>query len=225
MGLTDYNGFSEKERYEYAKVQQKAIEKGILKPEEETKCVICGQDKGIRVYHCENYFPERIVQNSIPMCKSCHDRFHKSRLTNPLKFREYLESVREIPSKPQYHKSYWPPEKDKVLDPFNGFCPEQRELSHEIIADAIKNGELKPLKECECEICGQDKGLREYHVEDYSNPKIIVKTAHPVCWTCHQYIHHQKDKNPEVYKRYVKEVKDNPRSPVYITNLWSSEDD
>ena len=69
------------------------------------------------------------------------------------------------------------------------------------------------------------RSLREYHVEDYSSPESIVESAYPVCWTCHQYIHHQKHQNPSVFERYVEEVKDNPRSPVYITNVWLADDD
>lgn len=225
MVLNDYNGFTGKERDKFSRIQEKAIEKGELKPKEETKCVICGQDKGIRVYHAENYFPERIVENSIPMCKNCHDRFHNSRINNPIEFRKYLETVREIPAPPQYNKSYWLPERDVVLDSYNEFTPYQREESKIIIKKAIEDGKLRPLKETECEICGQNRGLREYHVEDYSTPESIVDSAHPVCWTCHQYIHRHKDKNPEVYENYVEEVKENPRSPVYITNVWLSSDD
>lgn len=225
MTLTNYNGFTGKEREKYSKIQQKAIAEGILKPENEIKCTMCGQDKGIRVYHVENYFPERIVENSTPMCASCHDQYHRVRPNNPLKFRQYLESVREIPSKPRYNKTFWLPEKDKVLNSYNGFTPEKMEVAKEIIKNAIENGQLRPLNECECEICGQNKGLREYHIEDYTDSESIINTAHPVCWTCHQYIHHQKDKNPEVYNRYVEEVKNKPRSPVYITNLWLAEDD
>lgn len=56
MTLTDYNGFTGKEREKYSKIQEKAIEKGNLKPKEETKCVICGQDKGIRVYIVKTIF-------------------------------------------------------------------------------------------------------------------------------------------------------------------------
>lgn len=225
MTLADYNGFTGKERIKYSKIQEKAIKEGILEPLEEVKCVICGQSKGIRVYHAENYFPERIVENSIPMCASCHAQFHSTRLNNPLKFRQYLEGVREIPSQPRYDKRYWLPDRDRVLDSYNGFTPSQRQSSREIIENAIKDKKLKPLNECECEICGQNKGLREYHVEDYSSPESIVESAYPVCWTCHQYIHHQKHQNPSVFERYVEEVKDNPRSPVYITNVWLADDD
>ena len=225
MTLADYNGFTGKEREKYSRIQEKAIEKGELLPKEEVKCVICGQDKGIRVYHAENYFPERIVENSIPMCFSCHHQYHTTRLDDPSKFRQYLESVREIPSHPTYNKRYWLSDRDKILDSYNGFTPEQRQVSKEIISQAIKEEKLKPLNECKCIICGQDKGLREYHIEDYSSKESIINSATPVCWTCHQYIHHQKDKNPEVYEKYVEEVKETPRIPVYITNLWLAEDD
>lgn len=225
MTLNDYNGFTGKEREKYARVQQNAIKEGNLKPEEETKCIMCGQDKGIRVYHAENYFPERIVENSTPMCASCHDQYHRVRPNNPLKFRQYLESVREIPSRPRYDKRYWLPERDIILDSYNGFSAEEIESSKDIIKKAIEDGKLKPLKECECAICGQKKGLREYHVEDFSNEEKIIETSQPVCWTCHQYIHRHKNDNPEVYERYLEEIKENPRPPVYITNLWSEEND
>ena len=42
MTLSDYNGFTGKEREKYAKKQQKAIKEGILKPEEETKISLKG---------------------------------------------------------------------------------------------------------------------------------------------------------------------------------------
>ena len=92
MTLTDYNGFTGEERDndEIDEIYEKAISDGKLKPLEETKCVICGQDKGIRVYHAENYFPEKIVDSSFPMCFKCHARVHGVKLTNPQKYREYL---------------------------------------------------------------------------------------------------------------------------------------
>ena len=43
MTLADSNGFTGKERIKYSKIQEKAIEEGILEPLEEVKCVICGQ--------------------------------------------------------------------------------------------------------------------------------------------------------------------------------------
>ncbi|WP_407422315.1 hypothetical protein [Methanobrevibacter sp.] len=224
MGLTEYNGFSPKER-EVEKIQQEAIEKGELKPLEETRCFICGQDKGIRVYHVENYFPEKVVGNSIPMCYKCHSRVHGVKITNPPKFRKYLEEVREIPLPPTYNKNYWTPERDKILDDYHGFSADIREFSKVIIEKAIDDDELKPLNETKCSICGQDKGLRVYNVDDYTSPETIIKSAKPLCWTCNEYVERHEEKNPEIFEKYVKEVKQKPRKPVYITSVWTKEDD
>ena len=225
MDWNPYNGFTGEERKKYSRFQKKAIDKGELEPEECTTCVLCGQDRGLRVYHVENYFPERIVENSIPMCITCHEKYHKVRPKNPEGFRQYLESVREIPSKPRYNKRYWLPDRDKVLDSYNGFEPEEIEASKEIIKNAIEDGTLKALKETECVICGQNNGLREYHVEDFSSDDKIIETAEPVCWTCHQYIHRHRHEHPEIYEKYVKEIQEKPRDPIYVTNLWTKEDD
>lgn len=224
MALTDYNGFSPKER-NCEKIQEKAIADGILKPLEETKCVICGQDKGIRVYHVENYLPEKVVGNSYPMCSKCHARVHGVKITNPPKFRQYLEEVREIPLPPTYNKTYWTPERDKIIDDYHGFSADLREFSKGIIEKAIEEEELKPLNETKCSICGQDKGIRVYNVGDYTSTETIIKSARPLCWTCNEYVERHEEKNPEIFERYIGEVKEKPRKPIYLTNIWEREDD
>lgn len=224
MALADYNGFTSKER-ECEDILEKAINDGELKPLEETKCVVCGQDKGIRVYHAENYFPEKVVGSSYPMCFKCHARIHGVKITNPPKFKEYLEEVREIPLPPTYNKNYWTLERDKILDDYHGFPAAVREFSKGIIKKAIENKELKPLHETKCSICGQDKGLRVYNVKDYTSTEAIIESATPLCWTCNEYSERHEENNPEIFERYVEEVKVKPRKPVYITNVWSEDDD
>ena len=225
MVLADYNGFTGKEREDSEKIIEEAIKNGELKPLEETRCVICGQDKGIRVYHAENYLPEKVVGDSKPMCFKCHARVHGVKLTNPQKFREYLEEVREIPLPPTYNKFYWTLERDKILDDYHGFPAEIREFAKEIVEKAIEDDELKPLNETKCSICGQDKGLRVYNVGDYSSTETIIKSAMPLCWTCNEYVERHEEKNPEIFERYIEEVRQKPRPPVYITNVWNEEDD
>lgn len=222
--MIDYNGFTSKER-ECDDILEKAIADGELKPIEETKCVICGQNKGKRVYHVENYFPEKVVGSAYPMCFKCHQRVHNSKINNPAKFREYLQEVREIPKPQTYFKDSWTPERDKILDDYHGFSAEVRESSKEIIKKAIEDGELKPLHETECSICGQDKGLRVYNIEDYASTEAIIESARPLCWTCNEYVERHEESNPEILERYVEEVKVKPRNPVYIKNLWTEEDD
>ena len=224
MQLSEYNGFTSKER-ECEDILEKAIADGELKPLEDTKCVVCGQDKGIRVYHVENYFPEKIVDSAFAMCFKCHSRIHGSKITNPEKFRQYLEEVREIPKPPTYNKNYWTPERDKILDDYHGFPAAVREFSKGIIEKAIEDKKLKALHETECSICGQDKGLRVYKIRDYTSPESIIESATPLCWTCNEYSERHEERNPEIFERYVEEVKVKPRNPVYIKNVWSEEDD
>jgi hypothetical protein len=77
------------------------------------------------------------------------------------------------------------------LGKYNGFSSEQRIEGDKIIKKAIKDGVLPPLNKVTCKICGQDKGVREYHTEDYSPDKILDDVI-PICWRCHRHIHQKK---------------------------------
>lgn len=107
---------------------------------------------------------------------------------------------------------------------YNGFSPKERERGNEIIKEAIKKGLLPPLNEVECAICGQNKGIRHYHNEDYS-PENIVEDATPLCWRCHMHIHSKRKDTPK-WKRYEEEVinGDGRWKPVY-NKYWKDVDD
>ena len=53
--MREYKGFSEKER--------NAIQNGELVHPCTLPCEMCGQDKGIREWHCEDYTPEVAMQS------------------------------------------------------------------------------------------------------------------------------------------------------------------
>lgn len=102
---------------------------------------------------------------------------------------------------------------------YNGFTPEERERGNQIIKRAIKTKRLPPLNKTKCSICGQDKGIRHYHNEDY-NPKNIIKDATPLCWRCHMHIH-AKNKNTDNWKKYEREViQGNKRYPPVYNKYW-----
>ena len=105
---------------------------------------------------------------------------------------------------------------------YNGFTGEQRLQGDRIIKQAIKDGILPPLHEVKCSICGQDKGVRHYHNEDYT-PGNVVSDAIPICFRCHMHIH-ARNKKTENWIKYEKEVfKGNKKSiPVY-TKYWTKE--
>lgn len=97
---------------------------------------------------------------------------------------------------------------------YNGFSPKERMEGDRLIKQAIKDGILKPLNECSCVLCGQDKGIRHYHCEDYS-PQNVVQDAKCLCWRCHMILH-SRFRHKEAYINYIKEVKSGKRyEPVY----------
>lgn len=87
---------------------------------------------------------------------------------------------------------------------YNGFTPEQREYGDSIVKKAIERGDLKPLSEAVCCLCGQDKGIRHYHQEDYS-PDKVVADSHCLCWRCHMMLH-SRYKHPESFAKYMIDV-------------------
>lgn len=107
---------------------------------------------------------------------------------------------------------------DNIMQSYNGFTPEERLRGEQILKEAIRNGILPPLNQTRCAICGQDKGIRHYHNEDYS-PENIIADATPLCWRCHMHIH-AKNKTTPKWQKYEREVfQGNKRwKPVY--NKW-----
>ena len=108
------------------------------------------------------------------------------------------------------------------LGKYNGFSSEERNEGDKIIKKAIKDGILPPLNKVTCKICGQDKGVREYHTEDYS-PDKILDTVIPICWRCHRHIH-QKKKGPK-WHEYEEMLKRGEIAEPYYYKWWTPEND
>lgn len=74
--MRDYKGFTAEERLaNLARVKQ-AIKDGILESPYKLKCEKCGQDKGVREYHCYDYTPEVALQSLQCLCWRCHRNLH-----------------------------------------------------------------------------------------------------------------------------------------------------
>lgn len=71
---------------------------------------------------------------------------------------------------------------------YKGFTPKQRLENLKRVKEAISLGKLEDPKNMKCEICGQDKGIREYHCMDY-NPEIAMDSLKCLCFKCHRYLH------------------------------------
>ena len=67
---------------------------------------------------------------------------------------------------------------------YNGFSGKERDKVAVIIRKAIQSGELPAPNKC-C-MCGQEKGMLHYHLEDYSKP---LEDLQPICVGCHMRLH------------------------------------
>ena len=105
---------------------------------------------------------------------------------------------------------------------YNGFTPKQREKAARIQREAIEAGIMKSPNECRCTICGQDKGIRHYHNEDYSD-EAIISNARVVCWRCHMMIH-SRFEHPLSFAKYMIDVVLYKKrfNPVYRGNDWDA---
>lgn len=111
-----------------------------------------------------------------------------------------------------------------VLSEYNGFTPEERMKGDKIIKKAIADGILPDLHTIPCELCGQTKGIREYHAEDYSPDKILDDVI-CVCKKCHRHIH-AKNKETPYYKQYEKDIRNGKiYEPEYNKRYWTKDDD
>lgn len=87
---------------------------------------------------------------------------------------------------------------------YNGFTPAQRMAGDKILKKAIEDGIIKSPMEQACCMCGQDKGIRHLHCEDYS-PNNIIKDARCLCWRCHMMLHGRYS-HPNSWSKYVIDV-------------------
>ena len=107
------------------------------------------------------------------------------------------------------------------MNSYNGFTAYQRQKGGKLIKKAIEAGVLEDPMKCSCVICGQDKGIRHYHNEDYS-PEHIIEDAKVVCWRCHMMIH-TRFKHPLSFAKYMMDAalykKQYP--PIYSPTAWN----
>lgn len=92
----------------------------------------------------------------------------------------------------------------------------------ELIDEAVDNGILPKLNTVKCEMCGQDKGIRVYHTEDYSEENIIQSVV-CLCYNCHRYVH--SNKNTEEMKKYKRDIDNGKIYPPAYKWYWTVEDD
>ena len=106
MALSWYNGFSPEEREEGGRIIKEAVRNGVIPDERLMKCERCGQDKGIRVYHCEDYSPENILNDLTCLCWRCHMQIH-SKFKDSYEWRKYEEDINNGKRYPPVYNKYW----------------------------------------------------------------------------------------------------------------------
>lgn len=99
-----------------------------------------------------------------------------------------------------------------VLGSYNGFSGNVREQRHKELKALIKSGQVKDPMTMSCVKCGQDKGIRHYHTEDYSTATSGIECF---CWTCHM-VTHSKRRAPAACDAYWKRISEGyVPAPVY----------
>lgn len=110
------------------------------------------------------------------------------------------------------------------MNSYNGFSPEERRRGDRILKKAIKEGKIPDPMTQPCAMCGQTKGIRHYHCEDYS-PENILQDATVLCWRCHMMLH-TRFWHPKSWHKYMTEVVFHHKQypPVYRGNDWGQLD-
>jgi hypothetical protein len=102
--MNSYNGFTGEQREQGNKIIKKAIKDGILKPLTEVECLYCKQKEGIRHYHNEDYTPENIISDAIPVCWRCHMMIHK-RFRHPKSYEKYFAEIKKGKQYPPVYRA------------------------------------------------------------------------------------------------------------------------
>lgn len=93
---------------------------------------------------------------------------------------------------------------------YKQWTAKERYASLKLTKKAIADGTIPPATKC-CK-CRQEKGIIQYHNEDYSDP---IKFLLQLCWRCHMILHSQY-RNPEACRLYWERIaKGEQDAPVY----------
>jgi hypothetical protein len=102
---------------------------------------------------------------------------------------------------------------------YNGFSPEQRAASGAWVKEQVQLGlYVWPTR---CEACGQDTGIFDTHVEDYSQPYGDHNYAYPLCFRCHMVLH-LRFRMPSLWSEYRAHIRDGFRfQACFQRNLYA----
>ena len=75
--MNSYHGYTGGQRLKIQRIINKQIAQGELASPFYLPCCICGQSKGIREYHCENYGDYTWKYGMLCLCFRCHRMIHR----------------------------------------------------------------------------------------------------------------------------------------------------
>lgn len=105
--MTSYNGFTPAQRWRGLAIVKRAVADGLIPPANALPCSRCGQTEGIIMYHSEDYTPERIVAQVVPLCWRCHMMLH-CRFRHPKSWEKYTAEVAAGTRYPPVYRHSWP---------------------------------------------------------------------------------------------------------------------
>jgi hypothetical protein len=99
------------------------------------------------------------------------------------------------------------------LGTYNGFSAEERGASSRWERELLRSGWKRPTK---CIACGQNRGVVDAHLEDYSQPFEISRQI-PLCYRCHIFAVHLRHRYPVQTAVYRSWVRRGFRAPALFT--------
>jgi hypothetical protein len=96
---------------------------------------------------------------------------------------------------------------------YNGFSAEERGASSRWERELLRSGWKRPTK---CIACGQNRGVVDAHLEDYSQPFEISRQI-PLCYRCHIFAVHLRHRYPVQTAVYRSWVRRGFRAPALFT--------
>ena len=88
--MREYKGFTHEQRMANLRKVKKAIKDGIIEDPKDLKCEICGQEHGVKEYHCYNYDPKVAMQSMNVLCWKCHRNLHVLEIGETHKYYNYV---------------------------------------------------------------------------------------------------------------------------------------
>lgn len=88
--MREYKGYSHDERMANLNMVKQAIADGLIEDAKDLKCNICGQEDGIKEYHCYNYNPLVSLKCMDVLCWKCHRNLHILEIGKSHKYYDYV---------------------------------------------------------------------------------------------------------------------------------------